>query len=140
MALRVWLPLNGNTNNYGLSENLTQTNTPSYVDGKMGKAMSTGSLSMTAQQAKEVFNAKEMSFCFWIYVSSNWTGGRILFGNEGMAAPNNRKFSIFQYPKLYIISLSDILLNSLLLLYIFNSLCFWQLYLVFISPILLQYT
>ena len=71
MALKVWLPLNGNTNNYGLSENLTQTNAPSYVDGKMGKAMSTGGLSMTAQQAKEVFNAKEMSFCFWIYVSSN---------------------------------------------------------------------
>lgn len=98
MSLKVWLPLNGNANNQGLIGNLTQTNALSYVNGKMGKAMSTGGLSMTSQQAKEVFNAKEMSFCFWIYVSSDWTGGRVLFGNEGMAAPNNRKFTIFQYP------------------------------------------
>ena len=42
MALRVWLPLNGNLENKGLSKLIkTSTSTPTFLDeGKMGKCLS----------------------------------------------------------------------------------------------------
>ena len=40
MALRVWLPLNGNINNQGLST-LTPSGTPTFLNnGKIGKCIS----------------------------------------------------------------------------------------------------
>lgn len=38
MSLQVWLPLNGNLENKGITS-ISTTNTPIYVDGKMGKAI-----------------------------------------------------------------------------------------------------
>ena len=38
MSLQVWLPLNGNLENKGIAS-ISTTNTPIYVDGKMGKAI-----------------------------------------------------------------------------------------------------
>lgn len=96
MSLVCWLPLNGNVNNQGLLSNPTISTTPTYVDGKLGKAMSTGALTLTAEQTNSVLNNKAVSFCFWIKVIG--TDRRMIFGNGGMSANNNRKFAIFQYP------------------------------------------
>ena len=38
MALQVWLPLKGNLNNHGVAQ-LTSNGSPTYSDGKMGKAL-----------------------------------------------------------------------------------------------------
>ena len=64
MALRVWLPLNGNLNNYGLSD-VTVTNNGATVDdnGKIGKCYK-----VTSQQSLGYipnFNNKGLSLCGW---------------------------------------------------------------------------
>lgn len=102
MSLMVWLPLNGDLTNQGLSGEITQITAPVFVNnGKIGKAMSTGSAKLTAAQASNILNNNQMSFCFWIYVNAatgDTTNRAMIFGNGGMGANNNRKFSIFQYP------------------------------------------
>lgn len=103
MSLMVWLPLNGNLNNYGLSNlELTTTVNPTYVNnGKIGQALSTGSVTMSASNSASILNNQEFSFACWIYVNADagdTTKRAMIFGTNGMTAPNNRKFSIFQYP------------------------------------------
>lgn len=103
MSLQVWLPLNGNLNNQGLNNlQLTINTAPTYVDnGKIGKALSAGAVTMSAANAASILNNQEFSFACWIYVNADAgdTAKRaMLFGTSGMTAPNNRKFSIFQYP------------------------------------------
>ena len=101
MSLQVWLPLNGTFENYGLLGPLTQTAAPTYVNGKLGKAVSTGGYKMTANQTASVLNNKAVSICFWVYINAatGTTDNRnMFFGNDSMAANNNRKFSLFNYP------------------------------------------
>ena len=81
MALQVWLPLNGNTNNQGLS-NSSVTNNGAIVNdsGKIGKCYS-----FTESQYLSLNNVSfsiltNCSVCFWMYLNSNqdWlpcTGG-----------------------------------------------------------------
>lgn len=100
MSLKMWLPLNGNTNNQGLLDaNLGITST-SFVDGKFGKSLQNGQVIIPAAKAAEVLNNKAITIAFWIYVNAD-TGSSnksMLFGTETMGANNNRKFSLFQYP------------------------------------------
>lgn len=100
MSLKIWLPLNGNTNNQGLLDaNLGITST-SFVDGKFGKSLQNGQVIIPAAKAAEVLNNKAITIAFWIYVNAD-TGSSnksMLFGTESMGANNNRKFSLFQYP------------------------------------------
>lgn len=96
MSLQVWLPLNGNVNNQGLLSDPTISTAPTYVDGKLGKAISTGALTLTAEQTSSVLNNQAISFCFWIKITG--TDRKMIFGNSSMSANNNRKFAIFQYP------------------------------------------
>lgn len=101
MSLQVWLPLNGSFENYGLLGPLTQTVAPTYVNGKLGKAVSTGGYKMTANQTASVLNNKAVSICFWVYINAatGTTANRnMFFGNDSMGANNNRKFSLFNYP------------------------------------------
>ena len=101
MSLQVWLPLNGSFENYGLLGSLTQTVAPAYVNGKLGKALSTGGYKMTANQTASVLNNKAVSICFWVYINAatGTTANRnMFFGNDSMGANNNRKFSLFNYP------------------------------------------
>ena len=101
MSLLVWLSLDGNMNNQGLLGALTQTTTPAYVNGKLGKSLSTGGCKMSASQTASVLNNKAVSICFWVYINAN-TGSEdarsMFFGNDSMDTNNNRKFSLFNYP------------------------------------------
>lgn len=110
MSLKVWLPLNGNISNYGLINNFTQSTSPSYTsEGKIGKALTTGALTMSAEQTASVLNNNEVSFCFWVYINAD-TGRSdnraMFFGNDSTGENNNRKFSIFNYPTVNDIHLS----------------------------------
>lgn len=100
MSLQVWLTGNNSMNNQGLLGELTQTTAPTYVDGKLGKAMSTGGYKMTAEQTAQVLNNEAVSICFWVYINADTgTNAQVLFfGNDDMGSNNNRKFTLFNYP------------------------------------------
>ena len=99
MALQVWLPLNGNLNNNGCNP-LTpvQTTAPTYVNGKIGKAMSTGAFYLPAAQVAKFYNNNAMSFCFWIYPTTSSSTGVPIIGQSNTAASDCRMFTIYQYP------------------------------------------
>lgn len=99
MSLRVWLPLNGNLNNQGASTcNPVQATAPTYVDGKIGKAMSTGAFYLPAAEVAKFYNNDTMSFCFWLYPIGSGSVGTPVLGQSTMTAGDNRMFTIFQYP------------------------------------------
>lgn len=102
MSLVAWYPLNGDYKNY-TAENmgLTQTSTPSYENGKIGRALSLGGFKWTAEQTAKILNNKEVSIALWIYVNADegsTTNRAMIFGNDNMLPPNNRRFSLYQYP------------------------------------------
>ena len=77
MALRVWLPLNGNLNNQGLDDTWIETyGTTSFIDnGKIGKAYASGE-----QGDFKVLwtypQTNKLTLCFWLKPNSNagsWT-------------------------------------------------------------------
>lgn len=78
MALQVWLPLNGNINNQGLS-GITMTGSPNSWDsnGKIGKcATFTGSTSNVIYNNTTDFNYTDnFSYCMWI--NHNYTGSAV---------------------------------------------------------------
>ena len=95
MSLIHWWPLNGNITDLGISP-CTVSGTPSFAtNGKIGKCLSSGTLTMSAAATAQVFNKDAVSVCFWLY---NGGSGGCIFGTEGMSAPNNRRFTLFQYP------------------------------------------
>lgn len=101
--LQIWMPLNGNANNCGIldSAEITTVSSPAFTIGGIGgKTLSSGGFKMTEKASSQILNNKAISIAFWIYpnVDSGSSGGGIIFGNENMTAPNNRKFSLFQYP------------------------------------------
>ena len=72
MGLQVWLPLNGNLNNQGLS-NVTATNNGATVDnnGKIGKCYSFGTgTSYITVDPTSLKTATEFSFCCWVNIIS----------------------------------------------------------------------
>ena len=97
MSLQVWLPLINNINNNGVAGPLTQVTAPTFVAGKLGKAMSTGAITIPAATAAKFYNNKAMTFCFWIYPIGTSGSGTII-GQSNMSAGDNRMFTIFQYP------------------------------------------
>lgn len=98
MSLQVWLPLTGDLSNNGINDlEPIQTTAPTYVDGKLGKAMSTGALYLPAKDVAKFYNNNAMSFAFWIYPVGTSGSGPII-GKERMSAGDNRMFTIFQYP------------------------------------------
>lgn len=81
MALQVWLPLNGNLDNQGLSS-VTVTNNGATVNnaGKIGKCYSFTEAQYTELNNVPFSKLGNCSVCFWIYLASNesWlpcTGG-----------------------------------------------------------------
>ena len=100
MSLIAWWPLNGHTNNYGTMSGELQATASgvAYSDGKIGKAMYTGSLNLTADQWKKIIG-NTISIAMWVYTrdDGNYSAGTPFFGNGGMTKPNNRKFTMFHY-------------------------------------------
>ena len=101
MSLQVWLPLNENLNNQGLAtfNTATQTSNPVYINnGKIGKAMSTGSFYIPAASVSKFYNNTGMSFCFWIYPTTSGSVSTPIIGQSTMSTGDNRMYTIFQYP------------------------------------------
>lgn len=65
MSLQVWLPLNGNLENKGIAS-INTTNTPVYIDGKIGKAISLNSR-VTFSGLPKLSN---FTIAFWAKVES----------------------------------------------------------------------
>ena len=93
MSLQVWLPLNGNLNNYGLDGSLGFTNTASATvaaDGKIGSCYSfsttsgNGLLLSSGKSASEFMDAyinhHSWSLCAWVRATSSKTGK--LYGSK----------------------------------------------------------
>lgn len=101
MSLICWWPLNGDTKNYGTlgGEVEVAASSPVYTSGKIGQALYTGTLSLTAEQWKKIIG-NTISIAMWIYTreDGSYSAGVPFFGMSGMSAPNNRKFSMFHYP------------------------------------------
>lgn len=100
MSLVAWFPLNGNISNHGCMDiTPIQTNIPSFAKGgKTGKTLTTGAFKLSAADTAKVLH-KTTSICLWIKaLGDNSTDRAMIFGNSNMTAPNNRKFSLFQYP------------------------------------------
>ena len=72
MSLQIWLPLNGSLENKGCCNgNFTVVTTPTYVDnGKIGKALSGGQITMSADTTASILNNDAFSFCCWVYVNT----------------------------------------------------------------------
>lgn len=95
MSLIHWWPLNGNTNDLGISP-CTVSGAPTFAaNGKIGKCLSDGTLTMPAAATAQAFNKDAVSVCFWLY---NGGSAGCIFGTDPMSPPNNRRFTLFQYP------------------------------------------
>ena len=95
MSLIHWWPLNGNTTDLGISP-CAVSGTPAFAaNGKIGKCLSGGTLTMPAAATAQVFNKDAVSVCFWLY---NGGSAGCIFGTDPMSPPNNRRFTLFQYP------------------------------------------
>ena len=84
MALQIWLPLNGNIKNQGLS-NITVTNNGATVNdnGKIGKCYSFATnqyIQLTNVPASSLSNC---SVCFWIKIAAN-EGQWLLLSGQGV--------------------------------------------------------
>lgn len=94
MALRVWLPLNGNLNNQGLS-NVQITNTGATINnnGKIGKAYEFGASHWLKLEkyAAEFLTYKEFSLSVWFKCTAQNTshGGSALISSGNWNAPAN---------------------------------------------------
>ena len=98
MSLLVWYPLQGNTINYGrLGAELNPTVSGiSYTNGKLGKCLSRGSLSWTAEQTAKAYH-KTTSIAFWLKPISG-SGTPTIIGNAGMGAETGRrKYTFYQW-------------------------------------------
>ena len=99
MSLQIWLPLNGHYKNQGLLGDAQVTSELTFeTDTERGRVYKSGSLKISAEQAKILFSPNEFSFACWVKPISALDGSYTLFGNDGMEPPNNREFTIFLYP------------------------------------------
>lgn len=101
MSLQIWLPFNGSYKNQGLLGDIQINNAaPSFInDSEKGSVYSSGSLKISAEQAKILFSPNEFSFACWVKPISASDNNSILFGNDSQKPPNNREFTIYLYPK-----------------------------------------
>ena len=77
LALQVWMPMNGNTNNQGIGD-ITISGSPSYTEnGKLGTKYLSSSSNIYID-VPAITSTKTCTFAFWAYVinesiTSNWT-------------------------------------------------------------------
>ena len=70
MSLQVWLPLNGNVNNQGLSNVIMNSNAVTYTNGKLGKAATFSSSYIGITNTPLTGSINELSFSFWMKTST----------------------------------------------------------------------
>lgn len=93
MALKVWLPLNGNANNYGISD-VTITNNGATIDnsGKIGKCYKFDGNNnyIEIDGIDYIFKggSQPFSISMWVYSQENGTRG-ILFSSYGNPSTSN---------------------------------------------------
>ena len=91
MSLKIWLPLNGNLNNFGCSNiNIITTGTTTFLNGKIGKGLfCDGISSWTIEPITLNVNT---SICCWIKTSINnkilWTLNSDTYGNLNLSTYN----------------------------------------------------
>lgn len=94
MSLQVWLPLNGDFKNQGLSGTLTCPNALTFTtDGKIGNQClnsNTGYFTVSAMD-----NKKQMSFAYWIKInegtSTNWKDTFTWYTTDGSTNTQSRQ-------------------------------------------------
>ena len=90
MALRVWLPLNGDLENKGISD-ITVTNNGATVDnnGKIGKTyLFNGNYIKTEYANYPTIFSNDFSICLWVYSTTDKTRD-IYFANYGLSGGGN---------------------------------------------------
>ena len=97
MALRYWIPCNGNINNMGLGGNIV-ADSPVYSDSMFGKSISGGTLSIAAKDAASIMINKQFSVSMWVYIGASRGAAPgynpIFFGIVSLY----RLHSLFAYP------------------------------------------
>lgn len=86
MGLQVWLPLDGNINNQGLSDATISSSNITYSDGKLGNAATFSSSYIGIKNTPITGTINELSFSFWMKTSSPTSimclyNGRISIGS-----------------------------------------------------------
>lgn len=96
MSLQIWLPLDGNLNNQGVTGFKPVGSSVTYATGGKisSKCWSGGTVTIGAADAEKIFNNNQLSVAFWIYPRANGNGR--IFGNES-GSGKQRYFTIFQY-------------------------------------------
>lgn len=82
MALRVWLPLNGNINNYGISDltftNTSTSNTTSSASGKIGSCYTNNSNTAGGLLSNQTINlGSKQSMCCWVKFNSFYSAASL---------------------------------------------------------------
>lgn len=85
MALQVWLPLNGNLNNQGLT-NTTVTNNGATVDnnGKIGKCYSFNGSSNYLRINEKLIDNAQYTISFWMY-ATNVTANQCIYSSRNVS-------------------------------------------------------
>lgn len=103
MSLQVWLPLNGDLKNQGLSDVQVTTPTVATFDntGKIGKCLLYNSkVSIPATQVASIFNNEHMSIAFWYNNNGGSTSSHSICGFQGNSEGDSgasRIYDFFQY-------------------------------------------
>ena len=103
MSLRVWLPLNGNLNNQGVS-NITVTNNNATVNasGKIGSCYSfNGSSTSLMCSAGLTTSDKNWSFCCWAKLNNN-SGTMCLYSQRTSTTDTQRTIFLLASKGIYI--------------------------------------
>jgi len=81
MPLKIWLPLNNNLNNIGLSPITLSSGTATYTSGKLGQCLSTGTLNFTLPSGlvSTLGTTKQYSMCCWLKNLNTSTAARWVF-------------------------------------------------------------
>lgn len=93
MSLQVWLPFNGDTENYGVSGATITRNSPVLTSGIFGYAKTTGTVTVDT-----LHQSTYGSVTAWVYTSSSSTTGIFAGTDSTSAAVANRKLAMFRYP------------------------------------------
>lgn len=72
MSLRVWLPLNGDLHNQGLS-NISLSGSPIWGTGKIGGKSFCCNTGITGITIDDLVNVTEFSIAYWLYIDSSIT-------------------------------------------------------------------